>query len=308
MKNIFYLDTNLVYSYLAQIDGGIIIQKQLQENEGEGITLTEETLKAITRGIDIGGDTGNIVSELILGGSKITGKYNQQNVSHLKDGEVINRTNSASEIISMVFHDYVLNKLEEYFVKQGMIKEKDYGVGDFVLLKGYGNFIDFDYYLKFEERAGSRVGLAINLYDLEQKGHISLDEPIDKDEIDKELEPLIGRANYAAEYLSKHFQDPLISLSGNVVILNSESFRRDYHQFIIRYGANPTRPITVLGKITRKMSLFDDKIGLKCKDYNIMDFLKTSNILTDIYLYNQGIIHEHGFYIDPIACYFYQET
>src|SRR5690625_2670584 len=123
MKHIFYLNTDLLDSYISQVDGGIVSQKQIGElNQGES-TITEEVLKELEKGFNLRGETGILSDISFL--PRADGSYNQLNTKQSKVGSIETKADTDSELLTLIYHDYALNKLETHLSDDHLVKDSD---------------------------------------------------------------------------------------------------------------------------------------------------------------------------------------
>lgn len=121
MKEIIYLDTNLVNSMLAQLNEGLVQSYSEELSTQEGNTDTRQDTKkssgSFTGGVKI--DTG------LLPGGGLELRANKS--SGGDTAEIISTTflDGQKDILNKAFHDYSLNILIEELEKQKLIKENE---------------------------------------------------------------------------------------------------------------------------------------------------------------------------------------
>lgn len=128
MKEIIYLDTKLVNSFLAQQNSGLITK--LVNEDGESDTRTEGSAEQITSSSDVG------LSALL----KAEGSYSKTNVDNYNF--VFSKSNK--NLVETALDDYSLDLLITGLEAEGLIKHSDYQDGDLISTSGELTAFNFE--------------------------------------------------------------------------------------------------------------------------------------------------------------------
>ncbi|MDD4680435.1 MAG: hypothetical protein PHP79_06055 [Clostridia bacterium] len=131
MRRFIYLDTEVINSYLAQIQNGLIKQK---EKEYQQISTTEKGAQNTL-------STQGTVGGKILGiGAEGSANYEYKKSKNNENSELVR------DIETKIIHDNSFDQLITYLKENDILKEKSSFVGDFVELKDNFFVLDLDYY------------------------------------------------------------------------------------------------------------------------------------------------------------------
>ncbi|MBT9630218.1 DUF6414 family protein [Streptococcus salivarius] len=128
MKEIIYLDTNLVNSLLAQQNAGVITK--LVNEDGESDAKTEGSTEQTTISSDVG------LSALL----KATGGYSSTNVDSYNF--VFSKSNK--NLVETALDDYSLDLLITGLEAKNLIKHSDYQDGDLISVSGELTVFNFE--------------------------------------------------------------------------------------------------------------------------------------------------------------------
>ncbi|MTR25991.1 hypothetical protein GMC29_06500 [Streptococcus salivarius] len=128
MKEIIYLDTNLVNSLLAQQNAGLITK--LVNEDGESDAKTEGSTEQTTISSDVG------LSALL----KATGSYSNTNVDSYNF--VFSKSNK--NLVETALDDYSLDLLITGLEAKELIKHSDYQDGDLISVSGELTVFNFE--------------------------------------------------------------------------------------------------------------------------------------------------------------------
>ncbi|MFE6167047.1 hypothetical protein ACFVP8_04115 [Viridibacillus arvi] len=141
MKEIIYLDTNIMNSMLAQLDQGIVNSFSLENSDQEEVTESSNS----TSGLKAAVEAGVKLSTGILPGGSVTLKGNGGGNKTESEGVSKTFSEGQKDILNKAFHDYALEVLFGKLEEQGLlIRGNDYREGDlFTEVNGF-RFYDFD--------------------------------------------------------------------------------------------------------------------------------------------------------------------
>ncbi|MCG5026830.1 hypothetical protein MAH48_14570, partial [Anoxybacillus flavithermus] len=119
MKEIIYLNTEIMNSLIAQLDKGITTYYSLEQTIQETNTETSQTTRGKAAGFNgtVQSGTGNLLSNVSLSfGANISGNGNETNGSSraLLEGQ--------RDLLNKAFHDYALNILLQLLKENEKLK------------------------------------------------------------------------------------------------------------------------------------------------------------------------------------------
>lgn len=309
MKEYVYLDMNLINSYLAQLDEGILTKMVTgmdtlnghQNDDGKENTKDFQGQAGVPGALN--GKTG----------------YNMKNIE--KRSSVYSETNS--ELIETVLNDYSLDVLLDSLNNNNLInnKQDNWNDGDFVSI--YDTITVFNF-PQLKDSVTTENLQNVLFYPAEYtqkkeeynklKNNHSKNKPnIIKEKIktlEKELADLDPFSNFKnverfANYMSVLFPDTILIKIGNTLSMCSTE--------LIRMNI-PTLSLLALTK--RKFNILGVVIAKNEKDLTPKDGEQWSSIkiasestvaFMDVMLFNFGIAQRNDFYIRPIAIYYDSE-
>ena len=133
MKSFIYLDTDMINSYIAQIDNGLItLQTQTSQS-------TSNTEKQTTHTASVEGDAD----------LKFLGKGFETKVDYIYN-YIRSKTDSNlySDVETKVLHDNAFHQVINYLEKENLFAKNDIEIGEFIKHKGQFYLLDLDYYKK----------------------------------------------------------------------------------------------------------------------------------------------------------------
>jgi len=302
LKEIIYLDTEIMNSMLAQLDEGLITsfsaEESVQENETEGIHSTRsKNAKASYLGLGVGGERRKmeLESKTILEGQK----------------DILNKT----------FDDYALDILSDKLVDQNLLNHgPDFKEGDLYLGESTYKFYDFqliknvlDYKL-MESLMLSQIGEA----DLEYNEAIKIINkknpnarereqlPLAQQVIEthKNTKPIVAvfkQLETFSSYASKALGDVAVIKASNQIGLIKKRFLREAPE-ALSFRTDQSRQVKFLVRIIgEKRTVFN---GFNLPELATQDIDKIPNLMIDILLGSFDIIQQGDFLVSPIAVYY----
>lgn len=295
MKEIIYLDTNLVNSLLAQQNAGLVTK--LVNEDGESDAKTEGSTEQKTISSDVG------LSALL----KATGGYSSTNVDSYNF--VFSKSNK--NLVETALDDYSLDLLITGLEAKNLIKHSDYQDGD--LISVYGELTVFNFEQLAETSDLEEIGFLLPEYDefkalKSEYGKIKGKEKHLRraKEIQESLSTngwnIFETIKHMSVYLKKLLPETnLIKISNTFSILPLEFLRVQSVQLsFMQFGK---RKIKMLGICS---STFDEQIPSDfshMEDSNLMLKYAPTTIL-NIILGSFGMIDKDDHLVRPIAIYF----
>lgn len=295
MKEIIYLDTNLVNSLLAQQNAGLVTK--LVNEDGESDAKTEGSTEQTTISSDVG------LSALL----KATGGYSSTNVDSYNF--VFSKSNK--NLVETALDDYSLDLLITGLEAENLIKHSDYQDGDLISVSGELTVFNFEQLAETSDL--EEIGFLLPEYDefkalKSEYGKIKGKEKHLRraKEIQESLSTngwnIFETIKHMSVYLKKLLPETnLIKISNTFSILPLEFLRVQSVQLsFMQFGK---RKIKMLGICS---STFDEQIPSDfshMEDSNLMLKYAPTTIL-NIILGSFEMIDKDDHLVRPIAIYF----
>lgn len=295
MKEIIYLDTNLVNSLLAQQNAGLVTK--LVNEDGESDAKTEGSTEQTTISSDVG------LSALL----KATGGYSSTNVDSYNF--VFSKSNK--NLVETALDDYSLDLLITGLEAKNLIKHSDYQDGDLVSVSGELTVFNFEQLAETSDL--EEIGFLLPEYDefkalKSEYGKIKGKEKHLRraKEIQESLSTngwnIFETIKHMSVYLKKLLPETnLIKISNTFSILPLEFLRVQSVQLsFMQFGK---RKIKMLGICS---STFDEQIPSDfshMKDSSLMLKYAPTTIL-NIMLGSFRMVNKDDHLVRPIAIYF----
>ncbi|WP_445487322.1 DUF6414 family protein [Niallia sp. 03133] len=320
MKEILYLDTDLMNSMLAQLDEGIINSFSFEENMQESETEGQQSAKGkkarlraqakLSTGILPGG-------ELLLG-SNLENNGNETTIESrtILDGQ--------KDILNKAFHDYALDILQDKLLEKEILKTgPEFIEGDLFLSESTFKFFDFEFqsnvidmeamsqFILYAEGSPiSDISEALEILERKKKGKLTshdqgkvdfAEKMINKYESTKPLLNMLNMFKTYNNYASKIFgNSSIIRFEDIVGIIKKEYLRVTPESLSLR--TNPFRNVKFLARVIgTKNEVYDGSLE---KVLDVSDFDQIPNLFSDMLLGSFGVIKKGDIIVTPIAIYF----
>lgn len=314
MKEIIYIDTNILHSFLAQNNGGLILEtsnergeeaKDINEKQAGYQSRTALNTKFKTGAFEIPWFLKTPEGEIAV--TFEPGKHSSEKIA-------ISQTESGKEIISKQLHD---NALEE-FIRENEFENKCEKVGDLVKIEGTFKIIDFDYILKmfqpdtildfmmkeFEDQLEVLKETAKTV-----EGNKTQHQQIKREirNFEQQMQQQKAKQKKDFEYTEKtirYLNDILPTASfllmKNIITpLKNEFLRETAKELMFKYGRGKDDiKVTLIGKTT---SIVDN---VETPNFQGSDFLFEIPAILNSVLSPLGILNQGDCIISPIAIYF----
>lgn len=241
MKEIIYLDTDFLHSFLAQTQDGLETEKSTERSEEESDTLESEKGQSSRNMIEVEGSTGQFTIPGVLETPKGDIRLRLQPGGYTGEKSINSQSEAEKELITKKLHDNALINFEEYMKNENKMKE----VKRYKDLKGY---------VKIKSQF-QLIDLNI-LETLLNKETISLITAFDRsfDLIKKDgvgIEEIEGMMRLLKTILPS---SAFVKINNAIVPIKEEFLREKHNQLIFKYGFNQTSTeVTIVGKVTRKL-------------------------------------------------------
>lgn len=318
MKEIIYLDTNIMNSMLAQLDEGLInnfsLEQSDQETEGESIGTLRGKKAGISGGLSV--DTG-----MFPGGAlKVNGSLGNSG----NESESYSRTilEGQKDILNKAFHDYALELLTQKLIENDLLNETvDLIEGDLHKGESEYKFYDFDLIKKsMDAELMSKIMLyEVNMLDMsigEAQRIVSKPNPNARErellesakkivETHQEVNKIIKfyeTMNTFSQYGSNLLENlTVIKADNKIGLLKKEYLRESVESLTFR--TDNSRKIKFLVRIIgRKDTVFNGFNQPVMANVNDLDTIP--NMMLDIILGSFNIIEAGDLLVTPIAIYY----
>ncbi|MFJ9462115.1 DUF6414 family protein [Viridibacillus arvi] len=317
MKEIIYLDTNIMNSMLAQLDQGIVNSFSLENSDQEEVTESSNS----TTGLKAGVGAGVKLSTGILPGGSVTLKGSGGGNKAESEGVSKTISEGQKDILNKAFHDYALEVLFSKLEEQGLlISSDDYREGDlFTEVTGF-RFYDFDLIQKAMDYEILKSFMLSTIPDRgisynKAREIIKKTKPTSKEREQLESATLTVRDHDEVESLTHLFKDlnKLGSLSSNllkdlsIIKLNNKiglikkEFLRESAESLSFRTDDKRKAKMLLRVIGKKQNVYagEDSITFLEEDINTIP-----NLMLDIVLGSFKIINNGDLLVTPIAIYY----
>ncbi|KMK98182.1 hypothetical protein VL05_18980 [Bacillus stratosphericus] len=318
MKEIVYLDTELVNSILAQIDQGIITDYAQHDDTQKSLSsgTRDSSGKSATLAFNASGGSGWLPGVNIGLSGNIGGKSDAMSL----DSETL--LEGHKDILNKSFHDYSLVLLLEK-LKSGnllMSNQDELHEGDLYFGEGPFTFFDFEllsnalnpdaletFMLYEDDQSIKNVEEAENI--IKKAKGTKQDPTLIKEaknmvEKRKELSPILNLystldilSSYSSKILGGH---SIIKSETNIGLVKKEYLRESPESLSFR--GNNGKNIKFLARIIRKKDEVYDGTGLETISPDQLH--EVPNFMLDIVLGSFNIIKSGDLLVTPIAIYF----
>lgn len=315
MKEIIYLDTEIINSMLAQLDEGIVSSFVMESSSQE--TQGEETQSSFGKNAGIGTRIKLSTGFLPGGSATFTGNSGENGI----ESERISTTmlEGQKDILNKAFHDHALeiliNKLEE---KELLKNDTEISEGDLTFIESSFRFYDFEL-LKNSidtdvmtttmtfDKSGKSPTLEEAQNILKKKPaknttqYIQAQEVIKINEVIKPAINVMNLLGSLGKYASNMLRNQsIIKANTNIGIIKNKYLRESPEALVFRTDTSRKAKI-LLRVIGKKNRVYD---GTNMMQFKEQDVDKIPNMMLDVILGSFNIIKNGDTLVTPIAIYF----
>ncbi|MGE7988917.1 DUF6414 family protein [Lysinibacillus fusiformis] len=315
MKEIIYLDTEIINSMLAQLDEGIVnsftLESSSQETQGEESQSTLGKSAGINARIKL--STG-----FFPGGSATFGGNSGNNGI---ESEKISTTmlEGQKDILNKAFHDHALEILHNKLLERNLLKDIQSAVeGDVLFLESSFRFYDFellknsiDVDVMKQTMTFDETGTLPSYEEAKNaiKKNNNKNTKVYQDaqtvlNIHNSIQPIMNVMSLLhslGKYASQMLQNQSIIKAGtNIGIIKHKYLRESPEALVFRTDTSRKAKI-LLRVIGKKNQVFD---GKNMKQLKEQDMDKIPNMMLDVILGSFQIINKGDLLVTPIAIYF----
>lgn len=314
MKEIIYLDTGVLHSYIAQHYDGL--PTETSNERGEEVRDTNEQEQGYKSGT-------SIEARLKSGKFEVPGflktpegdlKFTWQPGEIISEKAVMSQTESGKEIISKQLHDNALEVFLEnnefYAIDYPEIQGKliqctsEFKIIDFSYLKSMiqpDALLEFMYKEQEDKLSEIKKQIDYNKNNQEKNKLKALYTQF-SNEFSNQKKDLKDQFNFMAKainYLNDILpNESFMVLGKSLAPLKSEFLRETSKELMFKYGgSNSSIQVTMIGKVTNRID------SIEMPDLSINPFFEFPKILNSV-LNPLGVINKGDLIVSPIAIYF----
>ena len=317
MKEIIYLDTEIMNSMLAQLDEGIVNSFSLEQSNQESETEGQQSIRGKGAGFNgqVTAGTGALPGGKLSFGTHIgnTGNESTNESRTILEGE--------KDILNKAFHDYALDLLTNKLVEQEfLVHGPDFNEGDLFLGESSYRFYDFnllrnsmDHEFMNEMMFSGIHGLGIDYK--EAKKIVGKTKPTAKEREQMEIaqnivsaneqfKPIVNvfkQLNTLSTFASKLLEDLSVIKSDNKIGLVKKKYLRESPE-ALSFRTDKSRKIKFLIRVIGKKEIVYDGFNIPTFQEDELDMIP--NMMLDIILGSFKIIKKGDFIVTPIAIYY----
>ncbi|HHB2168475.1 hypothetical protein QCI47_16515 [Bacillus cereus group sp. RP29] len=318
MKEIIYLDTDLMNSMLAQVGQGLITSFSAEQNSQETLTAGQQSSQGKTATVKGGFQVGRL-----LGKAGLDGQIGNLEKELTHDSRAF--LEGEKDILNKAFHDYALDILQEKLIDENLLQpgpdfqegdvhlgESTYQFYDFELIKkitnykamkeimlfGTGGIVqDFDEALEICNKKKKKHQMT----ELEQLELAEAQQIVNSYEHLRPMLKIIKQLETLSSYTHEAFGDLSIIKMGNKVGLLKKGCLRESSE-ALSFRTNKSRSIKYLVRIIGvKDAVYSGETSLfeKPEDMHVIP-----NMIFDVVLGSFNIISAGDVLVTPIAIYY----
>jgi hypothetical protein len=318
MKEIIYLNTDIMNSMLAQLEEGLIVNYALEQNTQESETEGQQSIR---------GKRAGFSGQVKAGTGALPGGTLQVGANFGNDGsESSNESRTILEgqkdILNKAFHDYTLELLTNKLVENDLLTHDEENVkeGDLYLGESTYRFYDFNLLSKaMDFNAMEQIMLAdIKSIDLplkEARKILSKPNPnarerellieaqlvVDTHENAKPIVDIFQILNQFSSFASQLLEDLTVVKAGNKIGLLKKEYLRESAESL-SFRTDNSRKIKYLVRVIGKKDVVYN--GTNIPLFAEEDIDKIPNLMMDMILGSLNIIKKGDLIVTPLAIYY----
>lgn len=316
MKEIIYLDTELMNSMLAQLDEGIINSFSLEQWDQKVETAGQQTSRGKNAGLNASLQSGTGA----VPGFNFNFGATRGNTGNETIHESTSILDSQKDILNKAFHDYALEILIKKLKQSDRLAElPNIKEGDILLVKSPYKFYDFDL---LQNLVNVDLLKKIFLIDIDEKELEEAKKILKKSnrsqgELEKRIwaQTIVNKESAAQasvkqfnqiSLMSNYFANALRGLSiikaeNNLGILKKDFLRESPEALSLR--PDKSRNVKILMRVIgKKEKVFNGILDPQEMDINNFDIIP--NMIFDILLGSFQILKEGDILVTPIAIFY----
>ncbi|AFC32114.1 hypothetical protein PM3016_5414 [Paenibacillus mucilaginosus 3016] len=302
MKEIIYLDTSFLHSFIAQLKEGLPTSHVREFLEQETQTTLDATQKESTHEVSGEASTGSVTIPQFFATPSGKGAYKYINKNRLDNSFTLSQLDAGKEIISKQLHDNALSDFEEYLNDDNVYCTTN---------DAFDKQIDIGKYIKiihpFEIFDLSYVKKSLDVSILKEMALLANSGVVPAKNGQKKLNPDVEKGmnsfDVILRFLTNILPSNLCIRQGNFISALKEKYVRETNsELIFKYGTKSSLKLTVLGKVTREFDEFD--IDMFNKGGMFSHITESITGVTRQFIDEVKLIKKGDIIISPIAIYF----
>lgn len=310
MKEIIYLDTSFLHSFIAQTNSGLptLVETELSEAETKSSETRRNEEKSHEFGVQV--STGNI-NVGVMKSPSAKGDYKLKKNRGNTDVITLTQSEAGREIISRQLHDNALIEFEKYLEENNLVNigTNQISIGGYIKLKTTFRIIDFNY---FKQVSDEKLGEILIRFgagkEIVQQISSSSNERFKK-QLKSKLEQLIQEQTEEIKFYQRLIEyvsnllptNAFIKVNNFVIPLKNSCLRERADELNFKYGRGETQiEATILGKITSQIvetnTVLEDSKFLK----SFSDMIGAAISVLEV----TNVIEKGDYVLSPIAIYF----
>ncbi|MDR9852867.1 hypothetical protein RJP21_04520 [Paenibacillus sp. VCA1] len=302
MKEIIYLNTEFLHSFMAQQFEGLPISTTMENSQQDTTTSNDSVQKKSAHAIEGEIKSGDFSIPGIFSTPSGRAKYKYGIDSQLSETFTLAQVEAGKEIISKQLHDNALDEFEKYLVENSALHEIDSNsdrgenyIGKYIKLES--SFILFD--LKYVKNLTNST-LLKKFFKIPG---IASPQQYKNGKLSPKLESGFLMMDTLLEYLESILPTNLFLKQGNFVSpLKSDFLRESSSELNFKYGEDSKLKVCVIGRVTKVFDSFD--AGLFKEEGNFNDLSGAINDMIHMLLNQINTIEAGDLIISPVAIYF----
>lgn len=316
MKEIIYLDTDIMNSMLAQLDEGLINSFSLEQSNQESESAEQQSSRGKNAGLN-----GSIIAGSDLFGGKLQLGASLGNNGNESTRETHTMLDGQKDVLNKAFHDHALEVLTSKLVENDLLCGDDkLQEGDLYLGESTYRFYDFNLIKKAMDHNIMENILHLSIEDSEisyeqaikivnRKNPTSRDREmmdeaqrvIDAHQQSKPVINLFQQMNMFSSFASNLLEDlTVIKTNNNIGLLKKKYLRESVEALSFRTD-NRRKVKFLVRVIGKKTKVFN---GYNFPDLGESDLDLIPNMMLDIILGSFKIIEKDDLIVTPIAIYY----
>ena len=315
MKEIIYLDTEIMNSMLAQLDEGIVNSFTLEQSNQESETEGQQTIRGKSAGLS---GSLNVNSGFFPGGGLSLGA-SLGDSGNESTSEARTILEGQKDILNKAFHDYALELLTKRLVVDKLLVDgPDFKEGDLFIGESSYRFYDFNLLKKAIDYNFIKDALLSEIDELdyeEAKKNISKKNITGKERTQMEkaqkimathkevrsILKVLKQLNSLSVFASNLLEDLSVIKTVNTIGLLKRKYLRESPESL-SFRTDKSRKIKFLIRVIGKKEIVYDGFNIPQFQEEELDMIP--NIMLDIILGSFKIIQKGDFIVTPIAIYY----
>lgn len=304
MKEIIYLNTGFLHSFMAQSNKGLPLSLTLENTQQDTRTSSEVVKKDNQREVSAQVNSGTINLPFVVSSPSGNGSYKSLNKTNIEDVYSLSQLDAGKEIIAKQLHDNALNEFENYLIEEDSLDVIDFKtnstdyLGKYVKITSEFKVVDIDYISRITDKDKLIDFLNLHTTQISSKGG---EKRVGYNQDFKLAELGIKQFGAFIAYMKIALPTNIfLNQKGYISPLKDEYLRESGAELNFKYSTNSKIKITVLGRATRVFDGFDPNI----LDDELNEVSVALGSMMNI-IYNKFKIIKNGdVIISPIAVYF----